>query len=96
MKINDLIEEVYGLDLERCALEAQIDEKEIIVGSITERIDEIYEEGGQKVRDGYARARDKRRAVREEIAELRAKVRNIDASINSLKLQIEYGELEGG
>ena len=95
--VDKLIEEIYDLKMERAAIAREINEMENLIISVTERVEELLSHGpnarGSKDwRDKYARARDKRRAVRDQIADKRHAIHKIEAKIDTLALQVEYSE----
>lgn len=99
--IEDLLDEIYDLKVQSADISREVDDLENTVYSVTERIDELLTyspatRSSKDWRDQYARARDKRRNVREIIAEKRQEKNRIEARIETLTLRMEYGEIEGG
>lgn len=101
MTMDDLLDDIYNLKVERANVSREIDDLQNIVDSITERLEELSSHSekarsSQDWRDNYARARDKRRLTRDQISENRQKLRYLDARIETIQLHMEYGEIEGG
>lgn len=99
--VDTLLNDIYDLKIERASIAREIDDLENLIHSVSERIDELNTHSEQARsskdwRDQFARARDKRRGVRETVAEKKQEMRRIEARIETLTLQIEYGELEEG
>jgi predicted nucleic acid-binding Zn-ribbon protein len=99
--INALLDNFYDLKIERAKIAREIDDLENLICSITERIDELKghsekARSSKDWRDQFAKARDKRRGVRDTVADKKQEMRRIEARIETLALQIEYGELEEG
>lgn len=99
--VEKLLDNFYDLKIQRTNIAREIDDLENLIHSITERLDELNSHNqearsSKDWRDQFARARDKRRGVRDTVAEKKQEMRRIEARIETLTLQIEYGELEEG
>lgn len=96
MSFDQIIEEFHRLSESRSNVLKTIRDSENEITSISERIDELmgYSEDRkrtQEFKDQVSKAKDKRKRIRQEIAEHEHNVRMYEAKIQSLKMRIQRG-----
>lgn len=70
----------------------QIKQCENDIVSITERLEtlEVKDDGSQEFVDQFSKAKDKRRRLRDEVADLEHEVRMIESEIKALMLEYQF------
>lgn len=103
MSFEQILEEFHRLSESRSQILKTIRDSENEISSISERIEELLAVTGPEAKqkehkDQLSRARDKRKRIRQEIAEHEHRVRMVEASIAQLKMRfrwlIDYQEAE--
>lgn len=93
MAIDQILEEFHRLSEARSrVLKTIADDKNEII-SITERVEELQSlprNGNQELKDQLAKAKDKRKRIRQEITEHEHSVRMYESKISALKMQFRW------
>jgi chromosome segregation ATPase len=98
MSFDQILDEFHRLSESRSNVLKTIRDSENEIASISERIDELMtfsvdKKKTQEFKDQLSKAKDKRKRIRQEIAEHEHSVRMYEAKIQSLKMRLQ--RLEG-
>lgn len=95
MAFEQILDEFHRLSESRSNVLKTIRDGENEIASISERIDELQsyqpkDKTTREFKDQLSRARDKRKRIRQEIAEQEHSVRMYEAKIASLKMKFQW------
>ena len=93
MSFDQIIEEFHRLSEARSHVLRNIAESKNEIISITERIEELQSlprNGNQEIKDQLAKAKDKRKRIRQEISDHEHNVRMYDSKISAIQMQIKW------
>lgn len=95
MSFEQILDEFHRLSESRSNVLKTIRDSENEIVSISERIDELMtytadKKKTQEFRDQMSKAKDKRKRIRQEIAEQEHNVRMYEAKIQSLKMRFQW------
>lgn len=95
MKFEQIIEKFRDLSERRSRILKSISDMENEITSISERLDELRGEEGDKLApkdktDQISRARDKRKRVRSDVSAAQHDVRMIETEISTLKMRFKW------
>jgi archaellum component FlaC len=95
MSFEQILDEFHRLSESRSNVLKTIRDSENEIVSISERIEELMtyaadKKKTQEFKDQMSKAKDKRKRIRQEIAEQEHKVRMYEAKIQSLKMRFQW------
>tara|TARA_Y100000287_G_scaffold115748_1_gene92875 strand:+ start:401 stop:709 length:309 start_codon:yes stop_codon:yes gene_type:complete len=85
-------QEFHALSKKRSEQLRQIKQCENDIVSITERLDSLnkQDDGSQEFIDQFSKAKDKRRRLRDEVADLEHEVRMTESEIKALMMEYQF------